>query len=214
MRVVIAEDEVLLREGLGHVLAGDGFDVVAAVGTAAQLEREVARHVPDLAITDIRMPPAYTDEGLVAALRIRHAHPTVGVVVLSQYVQRRSATELLAALNAGHADRPPEQGWPSGASDLGQRLNRIAPFLESRGVAVRRSRSHDIRTQRGRGIQGAGIAAHALGQEGGRAHFAEHVQIVVAGGAVGTKREVHASREVLEDRRGAAGRTVAVLLMR
>ena len=70
MRVVIAEDEVLLREGLGHVLAGDGFEVVAAVGTAAQLEREVARHVPDLAITDIRMPPGYTDEGLVAALRL------------------------------------------------------------------------------------------------------------------------------------------------
>ena len=101
MRVVIAEDEVLLREGLGHVLAGDGFDVVAAVGTAAQLEREVARHVPDLAITDIRMPPGYTDEGLVAALRIRHAHPTVGVVVLSQYVQRRSATELLGQDRGG-----------------------------------------------------------------------------------------------------------------
>ena len=101
MRVVIAEDEVLLREGLGHVLAGDGFDVVAAVGNAAQLEREVARHVPDLAITDIRMPPAYTDEGLVAALRIRHAHPPVGVVVLSQYGQRRSATELLGQDRGG-----------------------------------------------------------------------------------------------------------------
>ena len=63
--------------------------------------REVARHVPDLAITDIRMPPAYTDEGLVAALRIRHAHPTVGVVVLSQYVQRRSATELLGQDRGG-----------------------------------------------------------------------------------------------------------------
>lgn len=95
MRVVIAEDEVLLREGLRHVLEDDGVTVLAAVGTAAQLEREVARHLPDLVITDIRMPPAYTDEGLVSALRIRHAHPDIGVVVLSQHVQRRHATELL-----------------------------------------------------------------------------------------------------------------------
>ncbi|ANJ27974.1 response regulator transcription factor [Agromyces aureus] len=95
MRVVIAEDEVLLREGLAHVLESDGVTVLAAVGTAAQLEREVARHLPDLAITDIRMPPSYTDEGLVSALRIRHAHPAIGVVVLSQHVQRRYATELV-----------------------------------------------------------------------------------------------------------------------
>lgn len=101
MHVVIAEDEVLLREGLGYLLAGDGFTVVAAVGTAEQLEREVARHEPDLAITDIRMPPTYTDEGLVAALRIRHAHPRVGVVVLSQHVQRRYAAELLAPGRGG-----------------------------------------------------------------------------------------------------------------
>jgi DNA-binding NarL/FixJ family response regulator len=95
VRVVIAEDEVLLREGLTHLLENDGMTVVAAVGTGAQLEREVARHLPDLAITDIRMPPTYTDEGLVSALRIRHAHPGIGVVVLSQHVQRRYASELL-----------------------------------------------------------------------------------------------------------------------
>lgn len=101
MRVVIAEDEVLLREGLGHLLANDGVEVLAAVGTAAQLEREVARHQPDLAITDIRMPPTYTDEGLVSALRIRHAHPAIGVVVLSQHVQRRYAAELLGQDGGG-----------------------------------------------------------------------------------------------------------------
>ncbi len=95
MRVVIAEDEVLLREGLAHVLEEDGVTVLAAVGTAVQLEREVARHLPDLAITDIRMPPSHTDEGLISALRIRHAHPDIGVVVLSQHVQRRLATELV-----------------------------------------------------------------------------------------------------------------------
>lgn len=101
MRVVIAEDEVLLREGLSRILEGDGVTVLAAVGTAEQLEREVDRHRPDLAITDIRMPPTHTDEGLVAALRIRQAHPGVGVVVLSQHVQRRYATELLGQDRGG-----------------------------------------------------------------------------------------------------------------
>ncbi len=101
MRVVIGEDEVLLREGLVHLLEADGFEVAAAVGTAVQLEREVARHLPDLVITDIRMPPTHTDEGLLAALRIRHAHPEIAVVVLSQHVQRRYATELLDQQNGG-----------------------------------------------------------------------------------------------------------------
>jgi DNA-binding NarL/FixJ family response regulator len=101
MRVVLGEDEVLLREGLVHVLEGDGFEVLAAVGTAGQLEREVARHRPDLVITDIRMPPTHTDEGLLAALRIRHAYPSIAVVVLSQHVQRRYATELLEQQGGG-----------------------------------------------------------------------------------------------------------------
>lgn len=101
MRVAIGEDEVLLREGLVRLLEADGFEAVAAVGTAVQLEREVARHLPDLVITDIRMPPTHTDEGLLAALRIRHAHPEIAVVVLSQHVQRRYATELLDQQNGG-----------------------------------------------------------------------------------------------------------------
>ncbi len=101
MRVVIGEDEVLLREGLVHLLQRDGIDVVAAVGTAAELEAEVARVLPDLVVTDIRMPPSHTDEGLLAALRIRQTHPGVAVVVLSQYVQRRYATELLEHREGG-----------------------------------------------------------------------------------------------------------------
>lgn len=101
MRVVIGEDEVLLREGLVHVLSNDGFEVVAAVGTAVELEVEVARLAPDLVITDIRMPPTFTDEGLVAALRIRQAHPEVAVVVLSQHVQRRYASELIGQRDGG-----------------------------------------------------------------------------------------------------------------
>ena len=101
MRVVIAEDEVLLREGLANLLTHDGFEVIAAVGTAVELENEVDRLLPDLVITDIRMPPTRTDEGLLAALRIRLAHPGIAVVVLSQYVQRRYATELLQHLDGG-----------------------------------------------------------------------------------------------------------------
>jgi len=101
MRVVIGEDEVLLREGLRHLLETDGFDVVAAVGTASELEIEVARRRPDLVVTDIRMPPTHTDEGLLAALRIKQADPSIAVVVLSQYVQRRYATELLDSNSGG-----------------------------------------------------------------------------------------------------------------
>ena len=101
MRVIIGEDEVLLREGLRHVLTQDGFEVVAAVGDAETLQREVELQRPELVITDIRMPPTHTDEGLIAALRIRESHPGIPVVVLSQYVQRRYATELLDQNSGG-----------------------------------------------------------------------------------------------------------------
>ncbi len=95
MRVVIAEDEALLRQGLALVLEQDGFEVVSAVGTAAELEDAVGEHQPQLVITDIRMPPTFTDEGLVAAHRIRASSPDVAIVVLSQHVQRRYAIELV-----------------------------------------------------------------------------------------------------------------------
>lgn len=101
MRVVIGEDEVLLREGLSHVLENHGISVVAAVGDATALEQAVAALEPNLVITDIRMPPTHTDEGLRAAVRIREAHPTIAVMVLSQYVQRRYATELLGQREGG-----------------------------------------------------------------------------------------------------------------
>ena len=101
MRAVIGEDEVLLREGIRHVLEGDGFEVVASVGTAVEREIEVAQLQPDLVITDIRMPPTHSDEGLLAALRIHRAYPAVAVVVLSQYVQRRYAIGLLRQPGGG-----------------------------------------------------------------------------------------------------------------
>lgn len=96
MRVVLADDSLLLREGVARVLEESGFEVLAQSGTAADLLRHVAMHKPDVAIVDIRMPPTHTDEGLRAAQTIREQHPQVGVLVLSQYVEPTYAMELLA----------------------------------------------------------------------------------------------------------------------
>ncbi|MEV4760450.1 response regulator transcription factor [Micromonospora sp. NPDC049559] len=95
IRVVLAEDGVLLREGLAGLLARFGFQVVAAVGDAEALRAAVAEHGPDLVVTDIRMPPGFTDEGLRAAVELRRVHPGLAVVALSQYVQQSYAAELL-----------------------------------------------------------------------------------------------------------------------
>ncbi|WP_433791200.1 response regulator transcription factor [Actinoplanes sp. CA-252034] len=95
-RVVLAEDGVLLREGLVGVLVRFGFEVVAAVGDAAELMAAVERHDPELVVTDIKMPPSFQDEGLRAAVRLRKARPGLPVVVLSQYVQQDYAADLIA----------------------------------------------------------------------------------------------------------------------
>ena len=96
MRVVIAEDSVLLQAGLTKLLGDGGFEVVAAVGDAESLLRAVAEHRPDVAVVDVRMPPTHTDEGLRAARRIRDEHPATAVLVLSQYVEEAYALDLLA----------------------------------------------------------------------------------------------------------------------
>jgi DNA-binding NarL/FixJ family response regulator len=96
VRVVIAEDSVLLREGVARILADAGFDVVGQAGTADELMLKVRSYSPDVAIVDIRMPPTHTDEGLQAAHEIREKHPGVGVLVLSQYIEPAYAMELLA----------------------------------------------------------------------------------------------------------------------
>ena len=95
MRVVIADDEVLLREGLGRLLSEAGFEVVGKVGTAEELRRKVELARPDVAIVDIKMPPTHTDEGLVAANQIRESHPEIGVLVLSHYLDSRYAMRLI-----------------------------------------------------------------------------------------------------------------------
>jgi serine/threonine-protein kinase len=95
MRVVIAEDEALLREGLAGLLEAAGVEVVGRSGRPDDLMAQVARLRPDAAIVDIRMPPTHTDEGLVAAARIRDEHPAVAVLVLSNYLESRYAMRLL-----------------------------------------------------------------------------------------------------------------------
>ena len=96
MRVVLADDSVLLREGLARLLTEAGFEVTAQAGDADELLRAVEETSPDVAIVDIRMPPTHTDEGLRAASRLRAEHPQLGVLVLSQYVRPSYAMELLA----------------------------------------------------------------------------------------------------------------------
>jgi DNA-binding NarL/FixJ family response regulator len=98
--VVIAEDSALLREGLVRLLEDRGYEVAVAVADAGSLLAAVAEHHPDVVVTDIRMPPTHTDEGLRAAAELRKHHPEVGVLVLSQYIETTYATALLAG-NAG-----------------------------------------------------------------------------------------------------------------
>ncbi|MDA0636225.1 response regulator transcription factor [Nonomuraea sp. MCN248] len=119
MRLILAEDSVLLREGLARLLEDAGHAVVAAVGDAPALVEAVAAHRPDVAVVDVRMPPTHTDDGLRAALRIRESWPEVGVLVLSQYVDKTYAAQLLA----GSGDR---LGYL-----LKDRVSEVAEFLDS-----------------------------------------------------------------------------------
>ena len=95
MRVILADDAVMIREGLARLLADRGIQVVAQAGDADELLQHVAAYRPDVAVIDIRMPPTHTTEGLIAAQTIRHHHPQVGTVVLSQYIEVDYALKLL-----------------------------------------------------------------------------------------------------------------------
>ncbi len=96
LRVVVADDSVLLREGLCRLLEESGFEVVGQAGDAEDLMRKVGAHKPDVAVVDVRMPPTHTDEGLRAAHRIRSEQPNTAVLVLSQYVEEAYALDLLS----------------------------------------------------------------------------------------------------------------------
>jgi DNA-binding NarL/FixJ family response regulator len=119
MRIVIAEDSVLLREGLTRLLAEAGHDVGAAAGDGEGFLRAVGEHEPDAVVVDVRMPPTFTDEGLRAALVVRVRWPGIGVLVLSQYVEERYATELLS-------NRPQGVGYL-----LKDRVADLAEFLDA-----------------------------------------------------------------------------------
>jgi DNA-binding NarL/FixJ family response regulator len=119
MRVAIAEDSVLLREGLTRLLVDEGHEVVAAAGDAEGFLRAVADTQPDACVVDVRMPPTFTDEGLRAALVVRDQWPAVGVLVLSQWVEERYATELIAG-------RPHGVGYL-----LKDRVADVAEFLDA-----------------------------------------------------------------------------------
>jgi DNA-binding NarL/FixJ family response regulator len=103
MRIVIAEDAAVIRAGLVEILADRGHEVVAAVGNAEDLLAAIGEHQPDVTVVDVRMPPGYTDEGLRAAITIRRAHPKIGVLVFSQYIETRYAADLLGAASGGSA---------------------------------------------------------------------------------------------------------------
>ena len=101
LRTVVADDSVLLRDGIVRLLSDSGFDVVAAVGDGDALLDAVTEHEPELCVVDVRMPPTHTDEGLRAAIEIRRRSPSIAVLVLSQYVEEHYAGELLAGDVAG-----------------------------------------------------------------------------------------------------------------
>jgi len=146
VRVALADDAVLFREGLARVFMERGFDVVAQVGTGDELLEAVEALEPDVVIVDIRMPPTHTHEGLVAAMRIRESHPEIGVLVLSQYIETHYAMQLLA-------DRPEGAGYllkdcVSRLADLTDAVVRVAAggsVIDPAVVAelLGRRRTHD-----------------------------------------------------------------------
>ncbi|GAA0229087.1 response regulator transcription factor [Cryptosporangium japonicum] len=119
MRIVIGEDDALLREGLALLLRAEALDVVATAGDASELLAAIDTHRPDVALVDVRMPPTHTDEGIKAAVEARKRHPKLAILVLSAYVEQAFATELLAG----------------GSSGLGyllkERVGRVEQFLEA-----------------------------------------------------------------------------------
>jgi DNA-binding NarL/FixJ family response regulator len=169
MRVVVAEDSVLLRAGVVHLLEAAGFDVVAEAGDAEELLAAVRTHRPDVAITDIRMPPTQTEEGLKAAATIRAELPGTGVVVLSQYVEESYATELLgdSAEGVGYLlkDRVADPGgFADAVRQVGQGGSALDPEVVAQMLNRRRAASPlDALSERQRTV----LARMAEGQSNG-----------------------------------------------
>lgn len=182
MQIVIAEDSVLLRAGLTGLLTDAGHEIVAAVGDAETLLEVVERHQPDLCVTDVRMPPTHTDDGLRAARHIREHWPKIGILVLSQYVEERYATELLATDTTGLGyllkDRIADVGEFLGAVErVGDGGTALDPEVVSQLLA--RSRQRDpLERLSPREREVLGLMAE------GRTNTAIARQLVVSDGAV------------------------------
>ena len=175
VRVVIADDSVLLREGIARLLDESGFEVVGQASDAEELLRKVGAHKPDIAVVDVRMPPTHTDEGLRAAHRIRAEHPGTAVLVLSQYVEEAYALDLLSRVDRAH--RLSAQGPRRRRGDLHRRRaasgrGRLGARSRGRGAAARpppaRGPARRAHTARARGARPDGRGALQF-RDGGRA---------------------------------------------
>jgi DNA-binding NarL/FixJ family response regulator len=187
VRVVIAEDAALFREGLRRLLEDRGHQVAAAVGEPGALLSAAAEHQPDVVIADVRMPPTFTDEGLRAAIELRRDHPATGVLVLSQYIETRYATRLLAGGAAGVGyllkDRVAD------VADFAEALARVAAGGTALDPEVV---SQLLGTGRGIRARGAGGLGSLTGRERqvlslmaeGRSNAAIAAELVVSPGAV------------------------------
>jgi DNA-binding NarL/FixJ family response regulator len=132
MRIVIAEDQVLLRAGLARLFEDGGHDVVASLGDAATLQAAVAGTAPDLVVVDIRMPPTFTDEGARAARELKHAHPGLGVLMLSQHVETTHTADLITLPGFGYLlkDRVLEVGdFLSAAERVARGGSALDPYV-------------------------------------------------------------------------------------
>ena len=173
LRVVIAEDAALFREGLARLLVDRGHEVVAAVGDADALLAAVAEHRPDVAVADIRMPPTHTDEGLRAAIELRARYPGTGVLVLSQYIETRYAARLLGGNAAGvgyllkdrvadvaeFADALARVAAGGTALDPEVVSQLVRTSRHAQGVATLTPRERDVVALMAEGRSNAGIAA-------------------------------------------------------
>ncbi len=188
MRVVIAEDSTLLREGLVRLLAVDGIETVAAVDNAEALLSAVDQHRPDLAVVDVRMPPTFTDEGIRAALQIRDRWPATSILILSQYVEERYAAELLAGstTSVGYllkdrvADVDDFLAAVRRVADGGSALDPevVAQLLVRRAgspLARLTPREHEVLAKMAEGLSNAGIAESLVVSESA---VANHVNAI------------------------------------
>jgi DNA-binding NarL/FixJ family response regulator len=176
VRVVIAEDSVLLREGMAHLLDEAGFEVVGQAGNAEELILKVRSYHPDVAVIDIRMPPTQTDEGLRAAKQIRHELPQTGVLVLSAYLESEYALELLAesAEGVGYLlkDRVSDvEQFLSAVRRVGEGGSALDPEIVSRLVGRRRQhdpiadltpREREVLSLMAEGLSNAAVAARLV----------------------------------------------------